>query len=82
MATQTTIVSPIPGVFYRKPAPDQPEYVSPGQKVKAGDTIGLIEVMKTFYELKAEKDGVIKQILVESEDIVDAGQDIAVLTIK
>ncbi|MBI0578808.1 biotin carboxyl carrier domain-containing protein [Neobacillus cucumis] len=82
MTTQTTIVSPIPGVFYRKPAPDQPEYVSLGQEVKAGDTIGLIEVMKTFYELKAEQDGVIKQILVESEDIVDAGQDIAVLIIK
>lgn len=82
MLTQTKIVSPIPGVFYRKSAPDQPEFVTIGQKVKAGDTIGLIEVMKTFYEIKAEQDGVIESFLVENEDIVDAGQELAVLSVK
>jgi acetyl-CoA carboxylase biotin carboxyl carrier protein len=82
MANQITIVSPIPGVFYNKPAPDQPEFVNIGQEVKAGDVIGLIEVMKNFYEIKAEQDGVVERIVVDNEDIVDAGQEIAVLSVK
>lgn len=82
MANQFTIVSPIPGVFYRKPGPDQPEYVTPGQEVKSGDTIGLIEVMKNFFEIKAEQDGVVESFVAESEDVVDAGQEIAVLILK
>lgn len=73
------IVSPIPGVFYRRPAPDQAEYVQVGSTVKVGDVVGLIEVMKNFYELKAETEGVVEKILVENEDVVDAGQEIVVL---
>jgi acetyl-CoA carboxylase biotin carboxyl carrier protein len=82
MANQVTILSPIPGVFYRKPAPDKPEYVTQGQEVKAGDVIGLVEVMKTFYEIKVEQDGVLERIIAENEAVVDAGQEIAVLTLK
>ncbi|MFJ8265940.1 acetyl-CoA carboxylase [Peribacillus asahii] len=82
MENQITIISPIPGVFYSKPSPDQPEFVVPGQEVKAGDVIGLVEIMKTFYEIKTEKDGVIERIVVESEDVVDPGQEIAILTVK
>jgi biotin carboxyl carrier protein len=79
MADKKTIISPIPGVFYRKPGPDQEPYVVEGQSVKAGDTIGMIEVMKNFYEIKAEEDGVIEQFLVENEDMVDAGQELVTL---
>ncbi|MES9793603.1 acetyl-CoA carboxylase [Priestia megaterium] len=82
MTTQTTVLSPIPGIFYRKSSPDQPEFATPGQEVKAGDTIGLIEVMKSFCEIKAEEDGVIERFLVENEDVIDAGQEIAVLIVK
>lgn len=82
MASHFSIVSPVPGVFYRKPGPDQPDFVTPGQEVKAGDIIGLIEVMKNFYEIKAEQDGVVERIAVESEEVVDAGQEIAVLIPK
>lgn len=82
MANQTKILSPIPGVFYRRPAPDQPEYVTPGQEVKAGDVIGLVEVMKNFYEIKAEQDGVVERFVVENEGVVEAGQEIAILTAK
>lgn len=79
MAEQTTIHTPIPGVFYRQPAPDKEPYVTEGDTVKTGDVIALVEVMKNFYEIKAEADGVIERFLVENEDILDAGQEIAVL---
>ena len=42
------ITSPLPGVFYRRPAPEKPLYVEEGQEIKKGDTIGLIEVMKSL----------------------------------
>lgn len=51
------IQSPLPGTFYRKPAPDQPAFVEDGASVSIGDTIGLVEVMKTFHEIKAEQTG-------------------------
>ncbi|MEJ8777982.1 acetyl-CoA carboxylase [Pseudogracilibacillus sp. ICA-222130] len=73
------VVSPIPGVFYRKPAPDQDVYVKEGEAVKTGDVVGLVEVMKNFYEVKAEVDGVLKEFLVEDQTMLEAGQDIAVI---
>ncbi|MCM3568658.1 acetyl-CoA carboxylase [Neobacillus mesonae] len=79
MANQKSVLSPIPGVFYRKPAPDKEEYVKEGGNVKAGDVIGLVEVMKSFYEIKAENDGVLAQYFVENEDLIDAGQEVAVI---
>ena len=47
------ILSPLPGTFYRRPAPDQPLYKNDGDSVTAGDVIGLVEVMKSFNEVKA-----------------------------
>lgn len=79
MAEQKSVVSPIPGVFYRKPAPDKEVYVNEGDSVKAGTVIGLVEVMKNFYEIKAEEDGVIDRFLVEEEDLLDAGQEIVTM---
>lgn len=73
------IVSSLPGVFYRRPEPGKPVYVEEGDEVKADDTIGLIEVMKSFQEVKAEADGVIKSIKVEDGAVVDAGQVVAEL---
>ena len=52
--TVTTVLSPLPGIFYRKPAPDQPPYKNQGDAVTAGDTLCLIEVMKTFTPVVAE----------------------------
>lgn len=70
------IIAPLPGVFYRRPAPDQPEFVQEGDQVKPGDVVGLIEIMKTFYELKTEEAGIVEKFTVNNEDIVDAGQEI------
>lgn len=68
------VLSPLPGTFYRRPAPDQPPYKEEGDDVAAGDTIGLVEVMKSFHEVKADAAGKIAKFLVENEDPVTAGQ--------
>lgn len=70
------LLSPLPGTFYRRPAPDKPAYKEDGDTVKKGDTIGLIEVMKSFNEVKAEVDGKIK-FIAENEEPVMAGQPLA-----
>lgn len=67
------IRSPLPGTFYRKPAPDQPPFKDIGDDVQEGDVIGLVEVMKVFNEVKADVTGKIKSFLVENEDPVMAG---------
>ncbi len=71
-----TVKAQMPGTFYRRPDPESDPYVSEGDSVSAGDTVGLIEVMKSFHEVKAEEDGTVSKFLVEDEDAVDAGQDI------
>lgn len=68
------ILSPMPGIFYRRPSPETACYVEVGQVIKKGDVVGLIEVMKQYSEIVAEKDGVIKAILIEDGDAVEAGQ--------
>ena len=74
-----TISSPLPGFFYRRPAPDQDEYVREGDVIAEGQTIGLVEVMKSFTELKATQAGTLKEFLVEDEEEVSVGQDVASL---
>lgn len=71
-----TLRAQMPGMFYRRPDPDSDFYVEEGDAVSAGDTVGLIEVMKSFHEVKAEEDGTVSKFLIENEDAVDAGQDI------
>ena len=71
------ILSPLPGTFYRKPAPDQPPFKNDGDAVAEGDVVGLVEVMKSFHEVKAQVAGTIQAFLVEDEDAVMAGQPLA-----
>jgi acetyl-CoA carboxylase biotin carboxyl carrier protein len=72
MATKT-VHAPLPGTFYRRPAPDQPPFRNDGDTVAIGDAVGLIEVMKTFTQVIAEEAGKIVRFLVENEDAVMAG---------
>ena len=74
---KSQILSPLPGTFYRRPAPDKPPYKEAGDKVEKGDVVGLVEVMKTFYEVKAEASGTVVRFLVENDDAIQAGQPIA-----
>jgi len=74
---KTEIRSPLPGTFYRSSAPDQPPFKADGDSIAAGDTIGLIEVMKSFHEVSAGVSGENIRFLVENEEPVQAGQVLA-----
>ncbi len=69
-----SIDSPMVGIIYLTPKPSSPSFVKSGQKIKKGDTICLIEAMKTFNEIKSDKDGVVKSILVKNGEAVEFGQ--------
>lgn len=75
------VLSPIPGVFYRRPDPAGAEYAEPGQRITAGDTVGLVEVMKTFYPVQAEVAGTLVEYVAEGEAVVDAGQALLVIEV-
>jgi biotin carboxyl carrier protein len=75
-----TVKAPLPGTFFRRPSPDADFYVSEGALVQAGDVVGLIEVMKTYYEVRSEETGLVEGFLVEDGEAVEAGQDVVALT--
>jgi biotin carboxyl carrier protein len=79
MADRSTIKAPMPGTFYRRPSPDEDPFVNEGDRVASGDIVGLVEVMKSFNEVKSDQDGVIDSFLVENEEAVEAGQDVVAL---
>jgi acetyl-CoA carboxylase biotin carboxyl carrier protein len=70
------LLAPLPGVFYRKPAPDKPAYKSEGDIVAVGDVVGLIEVMKSFVEVRSEAAGRIVRFIVGDEEPIVAGQSL------
>lgn len=77
---ERTIRTQIPGTFYRRPSPDAEPFVAEGATVSAGDVVGLVEIMKSFHEIKSEESGTVERFLVENDDAVEAGQDIATLS--
>jgi acetyl-CoA carboxylase biotin carboxyl carrier protein len=74
------ILSPLPGTFYRRPAPDKPPYKTEGDAVALGDVIGVIEVMKSFIEVHADASGKIAKFVVDNEEPVMAGQPLVEVT--
>ena len=73
-SSMQSIDSPMVGIIYLTPKPSSPPFLKSGQKIKKGDTICLIEAMKTFNEIKSDKDGVVKSILVKNGEAVEFGQ--------
>ena len=73
-STGTPVKSPIVGVFYGASSPESDPYVTVGKAVKKGDIICIIEAMKVMNEVPAPKDGVITEILVANEEVVDYGK--------
>lgn len=71
------IQSPLPGTFYRSASPETPPFKADGDAVAVGDVIGLIEVMKSFHEVKSEVAGSAIQFLTDNEDPVMAGAVLA-----
>lgn len=68
------ISSPIVGVVYLQPSPDQPAFKEAGDSVKKGDIVCIIEAMKLLNEVVSDFDGTIAEVLVENEDVVEYGQ--------
>ena len=68
------IKAPLPGTFYRRPSPEEPPFIEVGASVAEGDVVGLIEVMKSFFEVKASAAGKVSAIKAENEELVSAGQ--------
>ena len=74
------LLSPLPGTFYRASAPDKPPFKADGDAVAVGDVIGLIEVMKSFHEVRAEVAGKGVQFVTDNEEPVMAGAVLAELS--
>jgi acetyl-CoA carboxylase biotin carboxyl carrier protein len=73
------VLSPMVGVAYLTPEPNAQPFVGIGTKVEAGQTLLLIEAMKTFNPITAPKAGTVTKVLIESGDSVDQGQPLVVI---
>ena len=73
------ISSPMVGTIYLKPDPESEPFVNEGDKVKKGDTLLIIEAMKTMNNIPADKDGVIKKVLVENEQPIQFGDPLVII---
>lgn len=67
------------GTFYQAPSPEDAPFVTPGQAVKKGDVVGIIEAMKLMNEITAPEDGVVREILVSDGEMVEYGQVLLVM---
>ena len=74
-----TIDSPMVGTFYRGPSPDSKPFVEKGQKVNKGDTVCILEAMKMMNQVTAERNCVIKDILVDDAEPVEFGQPLFII---
>lgn len=78
-ATGHKVCSPMVGTMYASPSPDSPPFVTVGQSVKVGDTLCIIEAMKMFNEIEADRAGVIVDILVNNGDPVEYDQPLFII---
>jgi acetyl-CoA carboxylase biotin carboxyl carrier protein len=74
-----TLKAPMVGTFYRSASPGAKPFVDVGQAVKTGEPVCIIEAMKLLNEIEADRDGVIKEILVENGQPVEYGQPLIVI---
>ncbi|MAC75502.1 MAG: acetyl-CoA carboxylase, biotin carboxyl carrier protein [Phycisphaerae bacterium] len=73
------IESPMVGTFYAKPNPEKPNFVSVGDSIGPDSVVCLIEAMKIFNEIKAERSGTVAKVLVENGDAVEFGQPLLLI---
>ena len=78
--TGNEMKSPLVGTFYNAPSPDAEPFVKVGDKVKKGQTLGIIEAMKLMNEIECEYDGVVSEILVDNMDMVEYGQTLFIIS--
>ncbi|HEC63286.1 MAG TPA: acetyl-CoA carboxylase, biotin carboxyl carrier protein [Candidatus Acetothermia bacterium] len=68
------IRSPVVGTFWLRPAPEEAPFVAVGQRVETGQVLGIVEAMKVMNEVRAERAGVVEEILAEEGEAVEYGQ--------
>ena len=73
------ITAPMVGTVYLRPDPNKPPYINIGDHIKQGDTIVIIEAMKTFNEVRSTTTGVVKEILIEDNSPVEFGQNLIII---
>ena len=79
MVSGHSVKSPMVGTFYRASSPSAASFVEVGQAVSEGDVLCIVEAMKMMNQIKADKAGTIKQILVENQDPVEFDQPLFII---
>ena len=77
--SNTVIKSPIVGTAYLAPEPGAKKFIKVGEKIKKGDTVMIVEAMKTMNHVPSTSDGVVKKVCVEDGQPVEFGQNIVIL---
>ena len=78
-AEGNVVKSPLVGTFYSASSPDSAQFVKVGDTVKKGQVLGIVEAMKLMNEIESEFDGVVKEIQIENEQVVEYGQPLFVI---
>lgn len=81
-AADHLVVSPLPGLLYLKASPEAAPFVAVGQRIVAGDTVGLIEAMKMFNPVVSDISGVVTALLAEEGKEVVAGQPLVSVSLE
>ncbi len=76
---EKTVKSPLVGTFYAAPSPEAETFVKVGDTVQKGQVLGIVEAMKLMNEIESEYDGVVEEILIGNEDMVEYGQPLFVI---
>jgi len=77
--TGYAILSPLVGIFYRSSSPDTPPFVEVGDRVEVGQTIGIVEAMKVFNEITADRAGTVSAITADNGKLVQVDQPLVLL---
>ena len=78
-SVENSIKAPMLGTLYHAPSPKAKAFIKVGKKVKTGDTLFIIEAMKTMNQVKSDRDGTVKKILIENGMPVEFNQDLVVI---
>ena len=76
---KNAVLSPMVGTIYLRPDPESPTFINEGDEVKKGQTLLIIEAMKTMNNISAENDGTVKKILVENEQPIQFDEPLLII---
>ncbi len=76
------VVSPMPGMFYASSSPDAEPFVKPGDEVRQGQVVCIIEAMKVMNEIKSDIEGIVKRVLVEQGSPVEYNQPLFEISVE